>query len=58
MCIPAYLDGPTETTIWSSSFTLPKDVTTLQTTNGVPIIPIGMPISEVCRYLSCSYRVL
>ena len=40
-------DGPTETTIWSSSYTLPKDIKLLETKDGRPVIPIGMPISEV-----------
>jgi surfactin family lipopeptide synthetase A len=43
--------GPTETTIWSSSFTLPADINLLTFNNGVPIIPIGMPISETVFYI-------
>ena len=43
--------GPTETTIWSSSYTLPKDITTLLSNNGVPVIPIGLPISKTLFYI-------
>jgi non-ribosomal peptide synthetase component F len=41
------IDGPTETTIWSSSFTLPSDTSLLTFNNTVPVIPIGLPISQV-----------
>ena len=56
-------DGPTETTIWSSSFTLcstgtsgrSKSADSLTFTNGVPVIPIGTPISQViCTFLCCA----
>lgn len=42
-----FKDGPTETSIWSTSYTLPKDPKMLVMHNGVPVIPVGLPISEV-----------
>ena len=70
-------DGPTETTIWSSSYTLSNSSTgehtcnadSLTFVNGVPVIPIGTPISQVrhtypillCHVESCpiiSYPLL
>jgi non-ribosomal peptide synthetase component F len=41
------IDGPTETTIWSSSFTLPRQPGQLINKSGAVVIPIGMPISQV-----------
>lgn len=43
--------GPTETTIWSSSYHFPKNITTLLSNNGVPIIPIGLPITKTLFYI-------
>ena len=33
--------GPTETTIWASSFLVPRDVNSLGFQNGMPVVPIG-----------------
>ena len=45
--------GPTETTIWSSSYTLPKDiVNTTHAGASPPPISIGAPISETDFYLA------
>ena len=45
--------GPTETTIWSSSYTLPPDIaSTTHSGASPPPIPIGTPISETDFYLA------
>ena len=58
--------GPTETTIWSSSFTMPKDFASLSASGGgsgggkasqPPTIPIGMPISLTDFYLASEANV-
>lgn len=41
--------GPTETTIWSSTYTLPNTLSELQAMNNV--IPIGKPISKTTFYI-------
>ena len=43
--------GPTETTIWSSSFTLPRDISTALSSSSVQAVPIGAPISATVFYL-------
>ena len=45
--------GPTETTIWSSSYTLPRDIaSTSHAAPSPPPIPIGAPISATDFYLA------
>jgi surfactin family lipopeptide synthetase A len=43
--------GPTETTIWSSSYTLPNSSHEIAMAHGTPVIPIGTPISETVFYI-------
>jgi hypothetical protein len=43
--------GPTETTIWSSSFELTQSYFDGTPSNTAPVIPIGKPISETDFYL-------
>jgi amino acid adenylation domain-containing protein len=38
--------GPTEATIWASSFTVPKNAEVLKNKLGAMVIPIGMPIDQ------------
>ena len=52
--------GPTETTIWSSSFTLPRDISNALSSSSsstIQAVPIGTPINATVFYLvSLDYR--
>ena len=43
--------GPTETTIWSSSFTITEQYLEKQSLRSAPVIPVGRPISETTFHL-------
>eukprot|EP00981_Chlorochromonas_danica_P002495 scaffold474_cov169-Ochromonas_danica.AAC.30 len=43
--------GPTETTIWSTSFRIEKDFANYATEKGIKAVPIGTAISETLLYL-------
>ena len=45
------LYGPTETTIWASSFLLPPHSSQMLQSNGVKVIPVGYPICDKIFYL-------